>query len=937
MNHTNQNQNNIRTTNLNDLKIITWNARGLKPKQLDLQQFLYSHNIDIALIQETTLKPKDKIYIPKYKCIVKHETATQTTRRGVCIIIKYDLKYNIIPIPQDIQHLEIIGIKISTNQNQNLLVYSAYLRPQNKIKFPELDHFLQHQNNQTIIGGDFNSKHKNWNPYKENSNGKKLFKHSNSRDYIIIFPDESTHLPDNRSHAPSTLDFFLVKNMNLDYTIKSIPELNSDHNPVLLKFNIKYQIQQKLFFNYKNADWDIFQDELNRYTKSYEKIPLSKQSVEIEINNLTSAIQTAINNNIPKVKINIDSYQLTPRIIEMIKLRNKARKRWQQYRNPIFKNYQNKMSRKIQYEINILKNQHYEQKIKKLDIKDNTLWKNIKKFKKRCTNITNLTENGTNITEPKDIAETLAQNYENIHNSTKNIKDPETEEIVKKSLQELESQNNHTEEDFENLYTTSIEIKEIIHNLKNTKAPGEDKIQPIVLKKLPTKILEILTDIFNSSIKNRVYPDPWKNAIIIPILKKDKDKSLATSYRPISLLPTLGKVFERILLRRIQNTGIKLSQDEQFGYKKGLSTCHQLTRVVKDIAVGLTSKTPTTMILLDVEKAFDCVWHDGLIHKLKILGIDTILIKIIQSYLNNRTFQVSYNNHTSIKHHIEAGVPQGSVVGAHLFTTYLNDLPESSGIQTALYADDTALYIKGTNKFEGKKLQNHLNKLSTYYKKWKIKINAGKTEGITFSLKRNQKTLSNIRKPINFQGKEINWKKEVKYLGCYLDSKLTWRKHTDYIIKKTHAGIAQIYHLINEKSKLRTDLKILLYNMIIAPAITYAAPAWLSAPKTQKQRLQTIQNKYLRIVFNNKYKKHKIKDLHTKSNLNFINDKLEVINKNFYDKISLNGNKFMKDLINITPFNTGQHHRDKLPTIPKGIAVNNEETLLELQTRLLEP
>ncbi|KAI5704854.1 hypothetical protein M8J75_009460 [Diaphorina citri] len=284
---------------------------------------------------------------------------------------------------------------------------------------------------------------------------------------------------------------------------------------------------------------------------------------------------------------------------------------------------------------------------------------------------------------------------------------------------------------------------------------------------------------------------------------------MATSYRPISLLSILGKILEKIIINRLLKTNIKLIQDEQFGFR---TTCHQLVRILDYVTQNFARSIPVTMILLDIEKAFDCVWPDGILYKMYQLNINPIIVKTIESYLSNRTFQVSYGGRLSSKHNIAAGVPQGSILGPFLFSIFLSDLPTTPGINTVLFADDTALYAAGTRGV-GTLIQNHLDKLERYYRTWKIKINASKTEGITFACQETKLKPAG-KTEILFQGQPIEWKKEVKYLGCYLDSRLTWRKHIQYATGKARTAIGLLYNLICKKSTLDQNLKLLLYKVM---------------------------------------------------------------------------------------------------------------------------
>ncbi|KAL1447126.1 hypothetical protein WDU94_003498 [Cyamophila willieti] len=915
------NENNVKITRRQKLNILTWNARGLKSKLSELMFLIQNKGIDIACIQETKLTSETKLFVENYTIIRKDRIKLQNKYigNGLAIIIRKEINYKrITTVNTNTEKLESLGIQIKNNHNNPINIFSIHATAA-KLNFPDLD-LLSNNDTPTIIAGDFNAKHRTWDPVQENQNGKKLAKYADKRNVTIYAPEEPTRIPDRRSDPPAIIDLFVTKGITNVNEVTTLNDLGSDHNPVLLELNHHHDSASTLHYNYEAADWDKFSNHLCQYKPTYNDIPIPIHGIEEEIMELTKTIKESMDRAIPKKATKPKSIQLTERIKTLMNLRNRARVRWQKYRNLEYKSVINKLSRRIQYEIQVLKNKLVDDEIKKLSTRDNTLWKNIKKFKSQATKIDYLTASNQRTETNQEITEALATNYENVHKTTKEIRDPHTDLEVAQSIRHLENTNGD-ENEYEDLYTTKNELKTIIKDVKNKKAPGEDNIQGIILKKVPDNILEVLVDVLNSSIRWNHFPKTWKNGIIIPIKKPKKDPHLPSSYRPISLLPILGKIFEKVILTRIQKTD-KLLQNEQFAFRKGHSTCHQLTRVVQDIATNMTRKIPTTMVLLDIEKAFDCVWHDGLIHKLKKTGINTILVKIIASYLTDRTFQVRYLNKLSSKRMIDAGVPQGSILGPTLFAMYIADLPTTPGTKTALFADDTAIYISGKpNSRAGLILQAHLDKLEKYYRSWKIKINATKTEGIIFS-NRNHIKMTNYKKELKFQNAEITWKKEVKYLGCVLDSKLTWRKHIDYATSKAISGIHVLFKLINKKSKLDPKLKTLLYKVMIVPVLTYATPTWLSAAPTNMVKLQKVQNRYLRIIHNDQLTKYKTTKLHELSNITPIHEVQKQLNLNFYTKIQGAENPLVKKLGTFTPFNTGGKYNNKLPTIPEQYAMN---------------
>ncbi|GBN95212.1 RNA-directed DNA polymerase from mobile element jockey [Araneus ventricosus] len=158
------------------------------------------------------------------------------------------------------------------------------------------------------------------------------------------------------------------------------------------------------------------------------------------------------------------------------------------------------------------------------------------------------------------------------------------------------------------------------------------------------------------------FPTKWKTATVIPILKPGKDPTQPTSYRPISLLSAISKIAEHIILDRLQ-THLETNNilcPEQFGFRKNLSTTHQLIRVVEFIEEAFNTKQKTGAVFLDIQKAFDRVWQDALIHKLINYNTPNYITKIIQYYLVNRNFMVKVNNEFSDLKRINAGVAQGS-------------------------------------------------------------------------------------------------------------------------------------------------------------------------------------------------------------------------------------------------------------------------------------
>ncbi|GFU65076.1 RNA-directed DNA polymerase from mobile element jockey [Trichonephila clavipes] len=226
-----------------------------------------------------------------------------------------------------------------------------------------------------------------------------------------------------------------------------------------------------------------------------------------------------------------------------------------------------------------------------------------------------------------------------------------------------------------------------------SQTPGLDQISYRMIKNLPLKFLLFITLLINQLFKNNYFPDSWKTAVVIPILKPDKNPKLAQNYRPISLLSSLSKVYEFVLLRRLNQhcAASNMIIPQQCGFRPKCSKVHQLLRVTELIHSGFAKHEATGILFLDIAKAFDKIWHDGLLIKLIRLDFPAPLIKSIHSFLSHRSFRVRVDRILSSPRLIRSGLPQGSLSSPLLFTLYVNDIPQTDSSHLAMFADDTAV------------------------------------------------------------------------------------------------------------------------------------------------------------------------------------------------------------------------------------------------------
>ena len=237
------------------------------------------------------------------------------------------------------------------------------------------------------------------------------------------------------------------------------------------------------------------------------------------------------------------------------------------------------------------------------------------------------------------------------------------------------------------------DIAKIIQNLDPNKAHGHDNISIRMLKICGSSIYKPLEMIFKQCTETGVFPSEWKKANIVPIHKKG-DKQTLENYRPVSLLPICGKILERLMFNEMFNFFIenKLISSNQSGFKPGDSCINQLLSITHEIYESFDVGLEVRSVFLDISKAFDKVWHDGIIYKLTQNGISGNLLNLLEDFLKERKQRVVLNGQVSTWKNINAGVPQGSILGPLLFLIYINDLTEGLTTNVKLFADDTSLF-----------------------------------------------------------------------------------------------------------------------------------------------------------------------------------------------------------------------------------------------------
>ena len=360
---------------------------------------------------------------------------------------------------------------------------------------------------------------------------------------------------------------------------------------------------------------------------------------------------------------------------------------------------------------------------------------------------------------------------------------------------------------------------------------------------IATPISFSLSRLFNNLFEIGHFPHIWKIAHVTAVYKRSGPKTDKSSFRPISILPTLSKICESIMHDRLLKHCMEnnIISDKQAAYLKGDSTVSQLLHIVHNIRQAWGEKKIMQGLFLDLSSAFEKVWHSGLLAKLSQIGVEGIFHDILSSYLSDRKQIVVVNGEKSNMLDINAGVPQGSRLGPLLFIIYINDIESEIESDILIFADDTSLFATGLDPAETTlQLNRDLEKIANWAIQWKVTFNVKKSKDIIFS----NKYLNNSP-PLILNDNYIDRVNVHKHLGIYLSSTLDWSEQIKQVCLKANRKLA-VLRSVKMLSRQTLDL---LYKITVRSVIDYALPVYFKTLKqTEISRLENIQYRAAKIV-----------------------------------------------------------------------------------------
>jgi len=840
------------STEINYFSIFHQNVRSIKNKFDLVTSFFDSlcQYPDVLIFTENWLDNDTKHNYNIKDCASYHCVRTGRAGGGLSVFVGVKYVSNII---EELSFcnttIEVLTVGV-TYGNDTIFVVAIY-RPHSDTIPNFTDSLLHILNNKkllhkrVIVVGDLNINLL----LSDNNSISNFINEFQSFSYLPVITKPTRFASDNNSNiSPSLLDHIWLNFFDYNYSGILLSDL-SDHNTVFIHLPMANMPDNKIKLTFRNHSkelLELFEDRLNSVNWC--------NVLSGDINNRVVSFESTVN------ELYCNTFPLKIKYISIKRLKNPWITRYVmssiKYKSKLFKSYKLGFTPLTVYKsfcrshkslIRQSKSRHYNKIF--TDNKNNikNTWKILNDLlNKNCNRkvIQGVLINDLIVNEEQIIANEFNTYFSNIATSLDS-------EIPASNVSPCNFINFNVGDSFFLSPSDSFEIVDIINALKKTRS-DVNMIPVRILCKVSNILSVHISDLINYSFSCGSFPDSLKIAHIIPIHKHD-DRTNIENYRPISILPTLSKIFERCMVNRLLSyiDRYNIISDNQFGFLKGKSTGDAILSFVNFIQSSLNNREHSIGIFVDLRKAFDTVNHGILLAKLNCYGIRGISADWFESYLFNRKQRVRIGNCLSHTESINIGVPQGSVLAPILFLLYINDLVNVSSLfHCVLFADDTTLCSSDVN-FSSlvSNVSAELNTVSSWMSANRLSLNVNKTYSLIFS----NCDYNVVLNPIIFNDSFVDIETRGKFLGLIVDNRLTFSEHISSICKKLSKTVGILYSI---KDCVPLHLMIQLYYSLAYPYIHYCNLIWSNTYQVHLNPLIMLQKRLIRIITDSDYLDH---------------------------------------------------------------------------------
>jgi hypothetical protein len=817
------------------------NADSIVNKRAELQVVIAQHAPDIICITE---------YAPKNSNIAESELQVEgydmflnsnAYKRGVLIYVKKLLQAS----PSEVTNLcdfdENIWCEINLAGSDRLLIGCIYRSPNsdmiNNAKLVSCLRKVCSEKKYThlLLCGDFNIPEINWIDETTPANTTHLaftFMECLRDCFLYQHVRQPTHFRGDQQ--ANVLDLILSNEESMISDVSYGAPLGKSHH-VSLTFNFKCYIDKpkklRKSFKYDKGNYTEMRSNISEYNWEDD---FEGKSCEECWNMFQVRVQSEMDKHIPKVTVRAakpgQPLWMNRNALTKVKKKTQAFKRYLQTREGVDYLQYARARNQARWECRKAE-KDFERKIA-MEAKQNpkAFFNYAKSKMKTKTSVSELErQDGSKVSEDSDKAEVLNDFFSSVFTREDMSNMPDfPDRFFNETLTEL--------------HITRDMVLKKLEQLKPSKSPGPDGLHPRVAKELAEVLSGPLATIMNKSMVEGA-PQSWKDANVSPIFKKG-DRKQPGNYRPVSLTSVICKAMESIIRQHVLEylLGNNLLTDCQHGFTSGRSCSTQLLAVL-DIWTSIIDKGGNVdNIYLDYAKAFDKVPHERLLKKLSGYGIQGQILSWIRSFLSNRRQRVVVNGEVSDWTEVMSGVPQGSVLGPVLFICYINDLPDVIHTMVQMFADDTKVFSRVENRDDQKLLQDDIDRLQIWAKKWQLSFNASKCKVMHIGSANHSfdYSMSSDSNPVVLDSVTIE-----KDLGVHVDSSLKFHKHVETQVNKANKILGMIRR---SYCHLDSTTLVKLYISLVRPHLEYCNAVWYPRYSKEANLIEGVQRRATKLV-----------------------------------------------------------------------------------------
>ena len=848
------------------LKIIQFNVRSFWGIREPIYQYIVRERPDVVLYNSTGIIDGKTIKHPGYVSRQSPDGA----HKGVCIMTKGNQRYEFL---REFESDSFMAVKLYTQQGP-VIIATAYANPRRGVPLHDLNTLFNMGNIPIFFAGDLNARHRDLFHPNNNPHGRQLTALMEAKRLHYLGPDFDTYFGNDGSRGRPDIAFANMDALPYHCHCRPGPLMGSDHIPMILYISTNpIVVPETPHFNYDGANWEGFVAGLNNAQLDNVCEVQGRPCTTIDIHwvRVLKEIQKQMSEHIPQ-KVHKIRASFRPSI---------RTKRLQVCYQNLFSQHRDNI-RPINWNLVVLRRhilesyrrdraEYWKDLVRKTELlrvpAPWDFWKRVRKLKGTLRQPFDFLMDGNRkVKDPDEIVDVLKKHWDNVFQPHPYHPDDEEHinlienwviqnraRLAPLHLIDLDILN------ADSPFTAPItlaEVKDHIAKLKK-RAPGGSRISREAVRRLPNSVLRAVVKLYNASLATGYFPRALKTAAIVLILKPGKDPTDPASYRPISLLEILGKIFEGIMNTRLRDhlEDNNLLPAMQFGFRQHRST-EDVTNIMTSYMVNNRDrKLKTVIVTKDIEKAFDRVWHTGMKYKLaNNFNLPDLTVRLFCSFLDDRSCYIQFLGRKSSRFTPGAGDPQGSKLSPTFFIMYTADIPRPirpDSSLTLLYADDCTHMTRSYSANEAIRFMNtELAAVALWERKWRIKTNHDKTNVMIIGKKPRRgfdDVYLNDYDPEPRRGLEkLN---EITVLGVNFDKQLFFHKHVGQQLAKAKLA----FQLIKRFGSASAPTKRHLYQALVRPHLAFAPlPLSLSA-MIRRRDLQVVQNNALRWIWNTKW------------------------------------------------------------------------------------